>query len=71
MLDLDELVFVAQALELAAHGHQVGVLSFESTLLLHHAGDLLGHHFRHLIAHVGLKHVEEGQLLKTLKGLEI
>jgi hypothetical protein len=64
--DLLELVLVRESFELRAEGDQAGILLLEVPLLLHDARDLLRHHFGHLVAHVRLQHVQEGQLLQTL-----
>jgi hypothetical protein len=57
--DLLKPVLVGEALELRAQSYELRVLLLQMPLLLHNSRDLLGHHLGHLVAHVGLQHVQE------------
>ena len=61
-----EFILLTDTFQLTPPRDQVSILDFELSLHVHSLGDLLTICLAHLIAHVGLKPVQEGQLLDEL-----
>jgi len=60
-------VLVRNAFKLTTESDQVGVVGFETTLLVHHLGDFVRHGFGHFIAHVSFQKLQEVQFFNHLK----
>ena len=60
-------MLVRDAFELVALLDEPGVLHLDAALLVHHLGDLVTHHLRHLLPDVILQHLQIVQFFIHLK----